>query len=177
MTTIANNIGYVYKIVCNDVQITDCYVGLCRDMAKKKCQHKSNYNNPNSKAYNINMYKFIRNNGGWANWSMIQIERIEYIFHSELKSRKKYHLERLGATLNKQIPSTRPAILTYDEPSYEEASDGRNGTFPNQPNASDEDNEIPNIMGLSSHITLRMNRMQPIDYTLTNFRNTFFRRL
>ena len=104
MTTTANKVGYIYKIVCNDIQITECYVGSCNNMTKRKYNHKNNCNNENNKKYNVNVYQFIRANGGWANWNMVAIEQVNYTIKHEILLRERYHLERLGATLNKQIP-------------------------------------------------------------------------
>jgi hypothetical protein len=98
-------IGYVYKIVCNDPEIKDCYVGSCTVLAKRKCSHKSNCNNSNSKEYNMNVYQFIRAHGGWNNWSMLAIEQVNYSIKHELLVRERFNLERLKATLNKQIPT------------------------------------------------------------------------
>ena len=50
----------IYKIVCNDLNITDCYVGSSINFKRRKGEHKSSCNNPNSKIYNLNVYKFIR---------------------------------------------------------------------------------------------------------------------
>ena len=35
----------IYKIVCNDLSITDCYVGHTTDFVKRKCNHKIICNN------------------------------------------------------------------------------------------------------------------------------------
>ena len=47
----------IYKIVCNDTNITDCYVGHTTDFTRRKQLHKNDCNNPNGK--NI-IIKFIR---------------------------------------------------------------------------------------------------------------------
>jgi hypothetical protein len=105
MTTIANKIGFIYKIVCNDPEIKDCYVGSCQSFRTRKNSHKTVCSNSNSDRYNLNVYQFIRANGGWSNWSMIAIEQVNYTIKHELLMRERYHLERLRATLNKQIPT------------------------------------------------------------------------
>jgi hypothetical protein len=105
MTTIANKIGFIYKIVCLDPSITDCYVGSCQSFRTRKANHKSACSNSNSNRYNLNVYNFIRANGGWSNWSMLAIEQVEYTIKHELLVRERFHLEQLKATLNKVIPS------------------------------------------------------------------------
>jgi hypothetical protein len=67
----------IYKIVCNDLNITDVYVGHTTNFINRKALHKSNCNNINGKSYNLKIYNTIRNNGGWLNWSMIEIEKFQ----------------------------------------------------------------------------------------------------
>jgi hypothetical protein len=50
------------------------------------------------------VYQFIRANGGWDNWSMIQIEQYNATDKRSLETRERHYIEQLGATLNKQIP-------------------------------------------------------------------------
>ena len=47
----------------------------------------------------------IRENGGWQNWSMVQIERYEYNTKPELHARERHFIETLHAELNKVIPT------------------------------------------------------------------------
>ena len=105
MTTIANKVGYIYKIVCNNPEITDCYVGSCQSFRTRKTNHKNRCNNENNKDYTMNVYQFIRANGGWANFNMLAIEQVNYTIKHELLMRERFHLERLKATLNKIIPT------------------------------------------------------------------------
>ena len=65
----------IYKIVCNDLNIKDLYVGHTTDFKRRKSEHKLNCNNQKSEKYNMKIYKVIRNNQGWDNWSMIEIEK------------------------------------------------------------------------------------------------------
>jgi len=65
----------MYKIVCNDLNVKECYVGHTINMTKRKCCHKSACNNEKDKGYNNKIYQIIRENGGWSNWSMILVEK------------------------------------------------------------------------------------------------------
>jgi hypothetical protein len=102
------NINYsntiIYKLCCKDLSITEAYVGHTTDMRKRKSNHKSRCNNIKDKKYNLNVYKFIRDNGGWDNWDMIEIERFEAIDGNDAKKRERYYIEELKATLNSEIP-------------------------------------------------------------------------
>jgi hypothetical protein len=97
--------GIIYKICCNDVNITECYVGSTCSFRARKCAHKGNCNNTNGTKYNYNVYKFIRDNGGWDNWTMVQIEQYEAKDRRDLHSRERYHFEQLTATLNNNVPN------------------------------------------------------------------------
>ena len=68
-------------------------------------KRKSICNNQNLKDYYYPVYQFIRDNGGFQNWDIIVIERVEYNHKYELKARERFHLEELKATLNKQTPN------------------------------------------------------------------------
>jgi len=97
--------GLIYKICSLDPEITDCYVGSSTNFKQRKAQHKTACNSPNNKGYNINVYKFIREHGGWENWQMLQIEEFPCNSSHELALQERFHLEQLKATLNKQVPS------------------------------------------------------------------------
>ena len=100
--------GLIYKIVCNNPEITDCYVGSCCNFNKRKSQHKLYCKGENYKEYKFRVYKFIRSNGGWTNWSMIQIELYPCNTKRELETRERYHLEQLKANLNCVVPTRTP---------------------------------------------------------------------
>ena len=104
----------IYKICCKDINITDFYVGHTTELTKRKYQHKTNCNNENFKAYNIYLYRFIRENGGWDNWEVVKIE--DYIcnsFNDALK-RERFWIEELKATLNRTIPTRTDAEYYQD---------------------------------------------------------------
>jgi hypothetical protein len=58
-------------------------------MRRRKWQHKNACNNETYKNYYFNVYKFIRDNGGWDNWDMIEIERFEAIDGDDAKKKRK----------------------------------------------------------------------------------------
>jgi hypothetical protein len=95
----------IYKIVCNDLNITDVYVGSTTDFIRRKRQHKTTCNNEKSKSYNYKVYQTIRCNGGWDNFTMIEIEKYSCIDSNEAHARERYYLELLNAKLNMVIPT------------------------------------------------------------------------
>lgn len=94
----------IYKLVCNDLNITDIYIGHTTEFRRRKNEHKSRCCNPTSLAYNFYKYQFIREHGGWDNWSMILIENYPCINKLEAEKRERYWIEELNATLNASIP-------------------------------------------------------------------------
>ena len=95
----------IYKLVCLDTDITDIYVGSTTSFKHRKSRHKTNCNNEKTSAYNFNVYKFIRENGGWEAWNMILIEYYPCKTKLELDKREREIIEELKSTLNKNIPS------------------------------------------------------------------------
>jgi hypothetical protein len=95
----------VYKICCKDPLIIDIYVGSTCDMKKRKYTHKWSCNTETNKAYNYYVYSFIRANGGFENWSIILIEQYKASDKKDLEKRERFHIESLGAGLNKATPT------------------------------------------------------------------------
>ena len=95
----------IYKICCNDVGITDVYVGSTTNLSKRKPCHKSKCNNECDKSHNYNVYQFIRANGGWDNWDVVMVEEYPCDNKKQLHTRERYHMELLNATLNSIIPT------------------------------------------------------------------------
>ena len=104
----------IYKIVCKDVDIKECYVGQTTSFDKRKSHHKSDCNNVNGKYYNLYVYQFIREYNGWDNWSMIEIEKFNAIDKLDANKRERYWIETLQSTLNKYLP-TRTKKEYYEE--------------------------------------------------------------
>jgi hypothetical protein len=65
----------IYVIKCRDDNITEEYIGSTTNFRSRKNQHKSCCNNENDKHHNYKIYKFIRENGGWINWLMLELEK------------------------------------------------------------------------------------------------------
>ena len=95
----------IYKLCCSDSNITDIYIGSTTNFKARKNQHKNNSKNENSVKCNLKVYKFIRENGNWDNWDMIQVELYNATDKRMLEMRERYWLETLKATLNTIIPT------------------------------------------------------------------------
>jgi len=95
----------IYKLVCNDLTVTDLYVGHTTNFTKRKGKHKHACCNENDRDYNFKVYQFIRENGGWENWNMIQIEEHCCNNRREAEARERYWYEQLKANLNTFYPA------------------------------------------------------------------------
>ena len=104
----------IYKICCNDLNITDIYVGHTTDIVKRRYKHKSDCCNEKYKHHNLKVYQFIRANGGWDNWSVIEIDKRPCLDFEEATKIERYYIETLKATLNMVIPSRTTKEYYYD---------------------------------------------------------------
>jgi hypothetical protein len=103
----------IYKIVCNDFLIKDVYVGSTTSFKDRKYLHKNDCNNKKSKRNNQKIYVIIRANGGWDNFSMIEIEKYPCCDNYEARARERYWYELINANMNSQRPQ-----ITVDERIY-----------------------------------------------------------
>ena len=99
------NESMIYKLCCNDINITDIYIGSTTNFNRRKQQHKISCYNKNGIKYNQLNYKFIRDHGGFENWSMVLIENISVNDIHELHKKEREYIEKLNPTLNSRIPS------------------------------------------------------------------------
>jgi hypothetical protein len=104
----------IYKLLHKeDFNNENIYVGSTTNFIQRKKCHKQTCNNTNDKCYNMNLYQHIRENGGWENWCMIQIEPFSCNSKKELEARERYWIETLKSKLNCVIP-TRTQREYYD---------------------------------------------------------------
>jgi len=68
---------YIYHIKSMDGVIH--YVGSTSNMNSRKSCHRYNCSHENHKFYNIDIYKYIRNNGGFDNFEIVPIRKLENI--------------------------------------------------------------------------------------------------
>ena len=72
----------IYKISIND----EFYIGSTSNLSTRINQHKFNILNPTSEKYNLPVYKYIREHGGFSNikWDIIVVEE----FNGNLSDQK-----------------------------------------------------------------------------------------
>jgi len=94
-----------YKLCCKDIDITEIYVGHTVNFMDRRKRHKCCCTNMNSDRYNMFVYQYIRENGGWENWSMILIESRSCSGTIEAEKVEREFIESLHAMLKQHIPS------------------------------------------------------------------------
>jgi len=96
----------IYEIVCKDVNVTKKYIGSTTNLTQRRRLHKSDCNNINGKCFNLYVYRFIRENGGWQKWNMVLVENVKDCKDKEhLDQRERFYIESLKTELNKNIPT------------------------------------------------------------------------
>jgi predicted GIY-YIG superfamily endonuclease len=112
--------GYVYVIKCKDENIKDCYIGSTTNIVSRKKYHKHVCNNPNTKAYNYKVYEFIRNNGGFDNFTLETIKEVEVENKKELAHFELEQYTLLQPSLNSNLPLIDIEMKDYQKVYYKE---------------------------------------------------------
>lgn len=102
----------IYKLCCKNPDITDIYVGHTTNFTQRKNQHKNSRINENNKKYKQYVYEFIRQHGGWENWSMVQIEEVFCKDKRQAETVEQNWIEQTAAKLN----SNNPYALCTEQP-------------------------------------------------------------
>ena len=109
----------VYMICCKDPTITDVWIGFTTNMTQVRYRHKTACNNPSDSKYDRYVNEFIRENGGFDNWSIIELDRASCIDANDAKKLTRKWIEEKQATLNKQKPIlTTEERINYKKDSY-----------------------------------------------------------
>jgi len=101
----------IYKITCNDKNVKEVYVGHTTNFVQRKYAHKQNCTNAKGANYNCKLYKVIRENGGWANWTMEIVNFFNCEDHYDARKKEQEHFELLNATLNSIEPMPKPKVF------------------------------------------------------------------
>jgi hypothetical protein len=99
----------IYKLCCNDPSITEIYIGHTTNFVQRKNRHKSCCNN---NIIDTRVYNFIRNNKGWDNWSMVQLEEHNCKNKREAESIEHNCIKKFNALLN----FNKPYAMCKEEP-------------------------------------------------------------
>tara|TARA_R100000951_G_scaffold94688_1_gene83492 strand:+ start:14 stop:550 length:537 start_codon:yes stop_codon:yes gene_type:complete len=123
----------IYKLVHkDDIDNENIYIGSTTNFRHRKNTHKSSCNCESSKEYNNAKYQFIRENGGWDNWIMVEVEKYPCNDKREAEARERYWVEYYKSNLNRCIPTrtskqyhqdNRDMILERNKQHYQENRD------------------------------------------------------
>ncbi len=94
----------IYKLVCNDLNITDVYIGHTTNFKSRMYGHKSS-----SKISNLKIYQIIRKNGGWNNWKMEIIKNYPCNCLFEAVKEEQYFYNLMKPSMN-----STPPICQFD---------------------------------------------------------------
>lgn len=91
----------IYKLQCKDQELCCLmYYGSTTNMRVRKTQHKSTYNNIIDLRHNDKKYVTIRENGGWDNWEMVEVEKYPCNSNVEKRIREQYWISKYEDNLN-----------------------------------------------------------------------------
>jgi hypothetical protein len=90
----------IYEIECNDENVEYNYVGHTSNFRVRKNRHKKNCNDQNGEQYNLKIYQFIRENGGWENWGMIPLEEFQCETTIQSRIREQHWMDIKQSKLN-----------------------------------------------------------------------------
>jgi len=89
-----------YKIECLNDDVELCYVGTTKNFNLRMKHHKSCSKNPKEGSYHLNLYKTIRENGGWENFKMTVIGEATQVSYMEARVIEEKYRQELKANLN-----------------------------------------------------------------------------
>jgi len=76
------------------------YVGHTTNFDKRKTAHKSSCLNEKGKKYDLKVYQIIRENGGWGNFKMIEVEKYSCNDKREADKRETEVMKELKSNMN-----------------------------------------------------------------------------
>ena len=103
-----------YRFVCNDPEIKSSYVGHTTNFTERKACHKQRCNNTDYKLYQI-----IRDNGGFDNWKMIEIESRLVKDKREAERIEQEWIEKFEVDMNKKRAFGKKDATEYFKEYYE----------------------------------------------------------
>ena len=90
----------MYEIVCLDSNIGYNYVGSTKNFRARKCKHKNACNKETDINHHLNVYKYIRENGGWDNWVIRPLEEFKCETTIQSRIREQFWIDSKNAKLN-----------------------------------------------------------------------------
>ena len=106
-----NKIYTMYKIQPKKTDLFFSYIGHTSNFNERKNQHIKNTTNINDKKhYHLKIYQTIRDNGGWDEWEMIEIEKYKCSTKLQVRMREQELMFQHNTNLN-----TCKSFITEEE--------------------------------------------------------------
>lgn len=99
----------VYKIVCNDADVTECYIGSTTNLYSRTLSHRTACRSIKHPQHLNPLYTSMRVNGGWENWSVTILEKCPCNARKELLARERHWYDITPDKLNKNVPNSGKA--------------------------------------------------------------------
>ena len=96
--------GCIYMIKNKTDDAKHFYIGSTYNFKQRCKMHKINCYNQNDKNYNLKVYKYIRENGGFGEWEIILLYDYPCKNRNKLELEEKRAIMEYKSTLNKNIP-------------------------------------------------------------------------
>ena len=91
---------YIYHIIDSDKVVH--YVGSTSNMNSRKSKHKYSCKTEHNSSYNVDIYKYIRANGGWDVFEMVPIHKIKNVSNAtELRIAEQSEINKFSTLKNK----------------------------------------------------------------------------
>ena len=121
-----DDLGTVYKIYCRDISIKECYIGSTKNMNSRILHH---HNNNYDYEKELRLYKFIKENGGWGNWLIEEMESFSFNDIKELREKEQEYINVLKCykpLLNSSAAhkETKEKVYEYNEKYFKESLRG-----------------------------------------------------
>jgi hypothetical protein len=90
----------MYKILPKNAALDYCYIGHTNNFSFRKQQHRAPCIDTSHSKAHIKIYETIRNNGGWDDWEMIELEKFNNKTKLEARIREQELIKEHNANLN-----------------------------------------------------------------------------
>jgi hypothetical protein len=91
----------MYKVCPKNKELNFCYIGQTANFENRKRQHIKNTTcETDKKHYHLKHYQTIRENGGWDEWEMIELEKFNGKTKVEARIREQELIKEHNANLN-----------------------------------------------------------------------------
>lgn len=90
----------IYMIYCKDENVKDIYIGSTKNLTNRITTHKKICTKEQHRNYKTYLYQFIRDNGGFENFSFKILNQIEYIDDIISRKQEQCYIDCYKPTLN-----------------------------------------------------------------------------